>query len=168
MSTTTMELSNLSAVSNQNSLSRSELVSIITTVVLAIALGAFAALSAHNHWLLCLAATVGGLGGLTHEFAQSGGKILFFERKLDGIYIGSLAGMVLGAAVGLLAIRGFLIDPKAIADLNITQVSYEVFMAGLGMKGLVEAVGGQSITPAGPSPLKDLNLPAPPSVVPNQ
>src|SRR6266571_4605190 len=74
-------------VSNRNS--------IIATLSIAVGLGVLATISAQrvaatptSTWVLWLAVAVGGLGGLAHEIAQSGGKILFFERKLDGFYIG--------------------------------------------------------------------------------
>src|ERR1700741_5313162 len=118
-------------VSSQPKLSRTEFASIIITASLAVALGIFAGISAHYEWLLWTAVSVGGLGGLAHEIAQSGGKILFFERKADGIYIGAVAGMVLGGVAGLLAIKGFLLvtDPKAVAEFNYREISYEAFIA---------------------------------------
>ena len=154
-------------ISSQPKLSRIEFASIIITAALAIALGLFAGISARNEWLLWTAVSVGGLGGLAHEFAQSGGKILFFERRADGIYIGAVAGMVLGAVAGLLAIKGFLLvtDPKTVAEFNYREVTYEAFIAGLGLKGIVEAAGGQAV-PQGPGDLSTFKLPAPPSVVP--
>ncbi len=157
----------LPVVSSQPKLSRTEFASIIITASLAVALGIFAGISAHYEWLLWTAVSVGGLGGLAHEFAQSGGKILFFERKADGIYIGAVAGMVLGAVAGLMAIKAFLLvtDPKTIAEFNYREVTYEAFIAGLGLKGIVEAAGGQAV-PQGPGDLSKFKLSAPPSSVP--
>lgn len=170
-------------------LTQADIISVVVTVALAVAVAILAAYSAQHSWLLCLAASVGALGGLVHEIAQSGGKILFFERKLDGVYMGSLAGMVLGSVAGILAVRGFLTDPQQ--TINYTQVSYEVFMAGLALKGVVEAAGGQalpagqqSVTPGQSAAaeaiinqlganrpalggLKDAQLPAPPASVPS-
>jgi hypothetical protein len=179
-----------SPVAPDAQLTRLELISVLTTVALAIGLAIFAGVSTQRNWVLWLAVSVGGLGGLAHEFAQSGGKLLFFERKLDGIYMGSLAGMVLGAVAGLLTIRGYLVDPTLKA--NLTQISYEVFIAGLGLKGVIEAAGGQPLppgqssvtpgqamaaeaalthigtaSPATPDSVKNAKLPAPPPVAPN-
>lgn len=130
-------------------MSRTDFWSIIFTLVFGIGLAVLASLSAQRGWLIWLAVSVGGLGGLAHEIAQSGGKIFFFERKLDGIYIGTLAGAVLGAVAGLLAIRGLIVNPEG--QLNVTQLIYEAFIAGMAMKGVTEAAGGQAIPPGSES-----------------
>lgn len=91
-----------------------------------------------------------------HEFAQSKGKIVFFEKHEDGLHLGSLAGVFLGVVAGLLAIRGYVIDSPTGA--SITQLGYEAFLAGLGLKGIAEAAGG-TVVPSPPSPS---NLPQPP------
>ena len=57
-----------------------EKVSLAVTGVTFIFLCILAWASSHNNWLLWLAVSVGGLGGLVHEFAQSGGKIAFFQK----------------------------------------------------------------------------------------
>lgn len=113
-----------------------------------------------NSWSLLLLHTiaVGALGGLTHEFAQSGGKIFFFRKERDGLYFGSLAGMVLGIVAGLLVSRSY-VDPPAPPTAAQPQVeslippdaaprsigiglSLEIFFAALGLKGVAEAAGG--------------------------
>ncbi len=123
-------------------------VSMVVTLGAAIFLSLLAWASVHNHWLLWLAASVGGLGGLVHEIAQSGGKIAFFEKNKDGMYLGSLAGIVLGAVAGILVIRGHLIATPSGTELPIsmTQLAYEVFIAGLALKGVTEAAGGNPVT----------------------
>ena len=124
-----------------------ETVSVIVTVAMGIALAILAWASSHYQWLMWLAASVGALGGLVHEIAQSGGKIMFFERHQDGMYLGSLAGMVLGAVAGLLVVRGHLISGGAVAaaSVNNVQLTYEVFIAGLALKGVTEAAGGRPV-----------------------
>jgi hypothetical protein len=110
-------------------------------------------------WLWALAGGVGALGGLAHEFAQSGGKIRFFQKRDDGYYLGSVSGMCLGAAAGLLIVRGLLgaqhgsdgLAPAggdATSQAGLVQVWYEAFFAGLGLKGVTEALGGKAIPPA--------------------
>lgn len=113
-----------------------------------------------NSWSLLLLHTiaVGALGGLTHEFAQSGGKIFFFRKEKDGLYFGSLAGMVLGIVAGLLVSRSY-VDPPApptTTQLRVESLtpsdtaqrsigiglSLEIFFAALGLKGVAEAAGG--------------------------
>jgi hypothetical protein len=134
-------------MSNDNGLNRLELVSVIATLLLVVFLGVLAWASAHYNWLLWLAASVGGLGGLAHEIAQSGGKIMFFQRQKDGIYLGSLAGMVLGAVAGILVIRGHLIASGSGTTLEVSkiQLTYEIFIAGLALKGVTEAAGGNPV-----------------------
>ena len=128
------------------SMSRADFWSVIVTVAVAIGLAVLASISAQRGWVIWLAVAVGALGGLVHEIAQSGGKILFFERKLDGFYIGALAGAVLGAVAGLLAIRGAITNPTD--PVNVTELFYEAFLAGMALKGVTEAAGGQAL-PAG-------------------
>src|SRR2546425_7537453 len=124
-------------------LSPLERYSLIGTLVLLAGLSVLAGVSAQQHWVLWLAVSVGGLGGLVHELAQSGGKILFFQKAADGLYLGSVAGMVLGSVAGLLVVRGHLTGGTA--DENMVQLAYEVFTAGLALKGVVEAAGGNPV-----------------------
>jgi hypothetical protein len=151
--------------SSDDKLSPTEFRSIIVTISIGAGLVVLASLSAHyaslsppNGWVIWLSVSVGGLGGLVHELAQSGGKILFFERKLDGIYIGSVAGVALGAVAGLLAIQSFITHPaaqqataaNAAAQPDPLQLIFEAFLAGLALKGVTEAAGGQAL-PTGSS-----------------
>lgn len=133
-----------------NVLSSMDKWSIIITFASAVVLGTVTYISAGKGWWIGIAAAMGGLGGLVHEIAQSGGKILFFERKADGFYLGSIAGAVLGAVAGLMTIRGLLIDGGA-PDGGATQLVYEALFAGLAMKGVTEAAGGQAVPPGSQS-----------------
>ncbi|SRR5712692_8506925 len=134
-------------------------------------------------WIIWLGLAAGGLGGLLHEFAQSGGKLLLTKRQADGIYLGALTGMLLGMLAGVLAVQGLFVQSSAPA--NNTQAStvsvsapagspiqqpgnasptapqspiaiqalYTALLAGLGLKGVMEAVGGQAVSAsAGPLP----------------
>lgn len=123
-----------------------EIFSIFVTVTLALLLIILAKLSVSHTWLLWLAASTGALGGLAHEIAQSGGKIAFFQRYQDGFYLGSVAGMVLGAVAGLLVARG-LVSGLAGAPVTTTpiQLAYDGFIAGLALKGVTEAAGGNAV-----------------------
>jgi hypothetical protein len=145
-STTLPAVPAIASAAQSQTMSRLDFWSIIATVLFGIGLGILASLSAERGWVIWLAVSVGGLGGLVHEIAQSGGKIFFFERKLDGIYIGALAGAILGAVAGLLAIRGLIINPAA--PVNPRQLIYEAFLAGMALKGITEAAGGEAL-PAG-------------------
>ena len=126
-------------------LTKFEWISIITTVVLLVLLAILSWISAVNNWIFTLAMSVGGLGGLVHEIAQSGGKILFFQKQKDGMYLGTISGIVLGAVAGLLTIRGFLPSDGSNATTDM-QIIYEVFLAGLALKGVVEAAGGTTVS----------------------
>lgn len=126
-------------------LTRLERISIIATAVLGVILAFAAWLSYRNQWLLVLAFSVGGLGGLVHEIAQSRGRILFFKRQTDGLYLGAIAGVILGAVAGILVIRGYLTGDMATTDATFVQMSYETFMAGLALKGIAEAAGTGSV-----------------------
>lgn len=132
---------------DETGLSSLEKISVIITLGLVVVLGILAWLSAQHVWWLWLAASVGALGGLVHEIAQSGGKILFFQKHDDGLYLGALAGMVLGAVAGILVIRGHLVFSTTGASLSAgtIQISYEVFTAGLALKGVTEAAGGNAV-----------------------
>ncbi len=134
-------------MAENDGLTRLEKVSVIATLLMVVLLAILAWASGHNNWLLWLAASVGGLGGLVHEIAQSGGKIMFFQRHKDGMYLGSLAGIVLGAVAGILVIRGHLIASAGGVALEVSkiQLTYEIFMAGLALKGVTEAAGGNAV-----------------------
>ena len=127
-------------MADNGSLSTLERYSLIATVVMVVLLSVLAWASAHYNWLLWLAASVGALGGLVHEIAQSGGKIVFFQKHDDGMYLGSVAGMILGAVAGLLVVRGHLTG--SVVNGSDIQLSYEIFFAGLALKGVAEAAGG--------------------------
>jgi hypothetical protein len=127
-----------------NALTKTDIWSIVTTVAIAVALVILAYISAGKGWWIGIAAAVGALGGLVHEMAQSGGKILFFERKADGFYIGAIAGAVLGAVAGLMTIHGLLVD-GGIPPGGATQLVYEALIAGMALKGVTEAAGGQAM-----------------------
>jgi uncharacterized protein DUF4257 len=126
-------------------LTRSERFSVFVTISVFVALVAVAWVSASNGWVLALALSVGGLGGLIHELAQSRGKILFFSKQDDGIYLGTIAGVVLGAVAGVLTVRGFLLEGSETTFEGTVKVTYEVFLAGLALKGVVEAAGGSPV-----------------------
>jgi hypothetical protein len=133
----------------------SEKVSLVVTGVTFVVLCILAWASSHYNWLLGLAVSVGGLGGLVHEVAQSNGKIAFLEIKKydDGLYLGTLAGVLLGAVAGILVIPGYLITSTSGTELsvNMTQVAYETFSAGLSLKGVVEAAAGTPVSSGSPT-----------------
>lgn len=126
--------------------------SMVTTVVLGLFLlvvGVFSSLIEATLPLLSitlLAGSCGGLGGLVHEISQSGGKILFYQKHEDGIYLGSVAGILLGAAAGILLLRGYL---NGDVTAYTAQIAFESFLAGLALKGVFEATGGNVVAKKG-------------------
>ena len=56
--------------------------------------------------------------------------------------MGSISGITLGAVAGILAVRGYLTDSST---TDFTQITYEVFLAGLALKGVVEAATGNPV-----------------------
>jgi hypothetical protein len=129
------------------------------------------ALWSFNQNAFLLAVSLGCVGGLMHELAQSGGKILLVERKEDGVYLGSLSGMMLGGISGVMAAHAIPV-PEAGRELFFQNLAYEAFLAGLGLKGIVEAAAGKAVDQKAPGaydisrirPL--LVLPAAPARVP--
>jgi hypothetical protein len=55
--------------------------------------------------------------------------------------------MVLGAVAGLLVIRGHLAPGAAgaVAPANYVQLTYEIFIWGLALKGITEAAAGKPV-----------------------
>ena len=89
--------------------------------------------------VLIVAISVAAIGGFVHEIVQSGGSVAYPQSKADGLYLGSVSGLVFGAIAGLLAVQG--IDPSAQVS---TAFASQMFFAGLALKGVAEAAGGQA------------------------
>jgi hypothetical protein len=141
-----------SAIKNNLGMTVAELLSVGITLLIGGALVALAIYSGarvhdNSSWLIGLAISVGGVGGLIHEIFQSGGKLLFFSRKIDGIYLGSLTGVFMGAVAGVLTVRGNLIGATTVN--NTADLTYQIFTAGLALKGVVEAFTGVAVPPRG-------------------
>jgi hypothetical protein len=104
----------------------------------------------------------GALGGFLHEFIQSKGMILFIQRKDDGIYLGSISGLILGLVAGILIYGGSIYgiipnsaNPASWNPVNMFQIQaspdgqdnqlmqrllFEALIAGVALKGISEAV----------------------------
>lgn len=115
---------------------------IILTLACLVGLMLLTLVSVEKNFIFIFAASVGGIGGLLHEIAQSGGKIFLPRSEKDGLYLGAFSGIVLGAVSGFLLLKG-VIDLETLPSENINYftVGYETFVAGLGLKGLSEALG---------------------------
>ena len=148
-------------------LTRSEELSVVATGALALILIAVAWWN-FNYNAFAVAISLGCVGGLMHELAQSGGKVLFFEKKDDGVYLGSVSGMMLGGISGMIAAHAI---PVPQAGPEFQNLAYETFMAGLGLKGLAEAAAGNAVDQQAPETpetgkIKPLRaLPAAPATV---
>lgn len=89
--------------------------------------------------VLVVAIAAAAIGGYTHEIVQSGGSVAYPQLKQDGLYLGSVTGLVFGGIAGMLIVQG--LPPTA--SVNFTLIS-QMFFAGLGLKGIAEAAGGQA------------------------
>lgn len=128
---------------NDTALTPAERRSVLITVGLSLAFIATAWISYAQQVPFVLALSLGCIGGLFHELFQSGGKMLFFTKKEDGLYLGALTGMLLGGVSGSLAARGVSADAAQLQAL-----AYEAFLAGVGLKGLTEAAAGTAVSVA--------------------
>lgn len=97
-------------------------------------------------WPVTLAASLGALGGLAHELAQSRGWFFFPQTTEDHThYLGAFTGMALGALAGALAVQS-LVTLKVPDTVDVSvgsvwwyQFAYTSFLAGLSLKGISEA-----------------------------
>jgi hypothetical protein len=122
-------------------LSPIERMSVVVTCALALICIAAAWIGYAARAPFAMAVAVGCIGGLVHELFQSGGTVLFFVRREDGLYLGSLAGILLGGVSGLLSAHG-VVTADAV---QLQGVAYDAFFAGVGLKGLAEAAAGRSV-----------------------
>ena len=74
----------------------------------------------------------GAAGGFIHDIAQNKGIITLPKRINNEIYLGTLLGIFIGAACGLLAIPT--------SGEGVERVASVAFFAGVGFKGLGEAI----------------------------
>ncbi len=86
-----------------------------------------------------VAVSTAAIGGFVHEIFQSGGSVAYPQMKRDGLYLGSLSGLLFGAIAGMLVVQGL----PATTSIDYSIVS-QMFFAGLALKGVAEAVGGQA------------------------
>lgn len=113
--------------------------SVIANIVLLIGLVAILnwALNYGSFWWIAVGA--GGLGGLVHEFAQSKGKMLFIKKYDDGLYLGSISGIILGVVAGILLLQNQITSDQTIETAKLTKATFDAFIAGLALKGVVDA-----------------------------
>ncbi len=109
-------------------------------------LGTVAVGAIFNTSILVVAIVSASIGGFVHELFQSGGSVAYPQLKQDGLYLGSVSGLLFGAVAGMLVVN----DLPAATVINTAFVS-QLFFAGLALKGVAEAAGGQA---RGQSPTK--------------
>ncbi len=114
------------------------IVSVVANIVILVIFGGILMWALNNQNISLLAVSAGGLGGLVHEFAQSKGKILYIQSYKDGLYLGSISGIILGAVAGVLLLQN-LITGETTGTTNLAKASFDAFVAGLALKGIVEA-----------------------------
>ena len=106
-------------------LTETERLSIILTLALTLIAIIVSSISIVTRNYFLLAISMGSIGGLVHEFVQSGGKILFIKKQDDGFYLGSISGMFLGSVAGVLVIKGQLMG---LETSNINGLAIDVFL----------------------------------------
>lgn len=89
--------------------------------------------------VLVVGISAAAIGGFFHEIVQSGGSVAYPQPKEDGVYLGSVSGLAFGAIAGLLAAQG--LGPNALVSIPFVS---QMFFAGLALKGVAEAAGGQA------------------------
>jgi len=117
--------------------------SVIANIVLLIVLVAALnwALNHGSFWWVAVGA--GGLGGLIHELAQSKGKMLFIKKYDDGVYLGSISGIILGVVAGILILQNQITSNQTIEAAQLTKATFDAFIAGLALKGVVDATSSE-------------------------
>jgi len=70
--------------------------------------------------------------------------ILWVQKKDDGVYLGSITGLILGLIAAIFVLEG---NPAALSPTPPTQqelisLFFESFAAGLALKGVAEATTG--------------------------
>jgi hypothetical protein len=109
-------------------------VATVLSIIIAIFVASVAVVTKN---VLVTAISVGALGGIVHEVAQSSGKVIIPkpDEKSGDVYLGGLFGLIAGGVAGLLVVQG-LPDVAPISNSWLSQF----FLAGLGLKGFSEAV----------------------------
>lgn len=96
-----------------------------------------------NRSIWWIAVCAGGLGGLLHELAQSKGKMLFINKFDDGVYLGSISGIILGIVAGILLLQNQITSDQTIETTKLTKATFDAFIAGMALKGVVEATSSE-------------------------
>ena len=119
--------------------------SVLANIVLLIGLVVVLNWASNNGSFWWIAVSAGGLGGLVHELAQSKGKMLFIKKYEDGIYLGSISGIILGVVAGILLLQNQITSDQTIEAAKLTKATFDAFIAGLALKGVVDATSSEPV-----------------------
>ncbi|MEA3201590.1 MAG: hypothetical protein QOE90_3018 [Thermoplasmata archaeon] len=141
----------------------------VANVLILIGLLVLAGYAWRHSFYAILAISLGALGGLVHELAQSKGTIFLPQKRSDGeFYLGSISGAILGAAAGALAVQTILTTAAAPATSTPAApilvgtaaeylLAFTAFAGGLALKGIAEAITTTvPADPTGPPTRQDL------------
>jgi protein-S-isoprenylcysteine O-methyltransferase Ste14 len=121
--------------------------SIVLTLIATTVIAVMAVWADSTGNLLWTAVTIGAIGGLVHEIAQSKGTAFFpdtdnSQQKKNGeSYLGGLLGILLGGAAGLVALS-VSNAPTSVS----TQMIATAFAAGVALKGIADSAASQPNT----------------------
>jgi hypothetical protein len=106
-------------------------------------LGVFAIFIIVGSWFiyhpnpLLAAISFGIVGGIAHEIAQSGGRVVMPTATTGGsIQLGTIVGAALGVVAGILSLHGVTFEsqtPDTMINVVVTALT-----AGVGLKGLAD------------------------------
>jgi hypothetical protein len=85
---------------------------------------------------LVAAISFGIVGGIAHEIAQSGGRVVTPTAEDGSIQLGTLVGAALGVVAGILSLHGVPVTSTNPGDaMNVVVTA---LAAGVGLKGLAD------------------------------
>jgi len=110
------------------------MVATLLVFVIALVAGTYFVL---NPNALIAAISFGVVGGLAHEIAQSGGKVIVPTRMENGdLMLGSLTGAALGVVAAILALHGVSLASQT--QDSVLSVVVTALTAGVGLKGIAD------------------------------
>jgi hypothetical protein len=126
--------------------------SIVLTLIATTVIAVIAVWADSTENLLWTAVTVGAIGGLVHEIAQSKGTAFFPDtdnpqQNKNESYLGGLLGILLGGAAGLVALS----VSSAPTSVSIQMIA-TAFAAGVALKGIADSAASPPNTGSSANP----------------
>jgi hypothetical protein len=90
---------------------------------------------------LIAAISFGIVGGIAHEIAQSGGRVIVPTPEPNGIQLGTLVGAALGVVAGILSLHGVIIvntPSQTLTPNDLINVVVTALSAGVALKALAD------------------------------